>query len=832
MKNRRVRPLTEQQPLASWLSAWTAAFPFLGSSVEPAENGAAGRSSGAKPTGPKPAEETTAGKGADGWPTPAFPIPFNVPNPFQNAFDYGVDAMQRWVLFLDVLRRRGDQFMDHADKGKPPVLSFPYEVVMEGRRLKRPCNYMLLRILPDPAVGTDPSKRPFVIVDPRAGHGPGIGGFKPDSQIGTALRAGHPCYFIGFHPEPEPGQTLADVGEAEAFFIEHVGKLHDGAGGKPCVIGNCQAGWAVMALSAVRPDLMGPIIIAGSPLSYWAGVKGRNPMRYLGGLYGGSWLAALASDLGNGRFDGAHLVGNFEKLDPANTYWKKAYNLYAHIDTEADRYLEFEKWWSGFFLMNGEEIEAITDDLFVGNKMTSGGIVRNGRRLDLRNIRSPILVFASFGDNITPPQQALGWILDLYSDVEDIRAHEQTIVYNLHHDIGHLGIFVSGRVARKETSEFVENIDFIDLLPPGLYEMILQPKDPNVPGADLIAGDYVTRFEPRTLDDIRGLGGNTPEDDRRFAAVARISDINKGLYATFARPSIQATVNEPFAEWLRMMNPARSQYYLFSHLNPFMAPVAPMADWVREHRRPVSPDNPYLSAQNRVSDEIVQGLDRWRDARDGAVERLFMSLYNAPLLQALVGLAAPGEDARPPRVRDEAFDALFEKRMAEIMARVDEGGVREALFRVLIHARRGEGALDERAFQMLRKIREEHPGTQQLSVDAVRAVFREQVFLMLMDEAAAMSALPKLLRDEKERREVMALAERVLEASGPLTPDQRARLRQVDALLHNKEERIEAEREPPLRVLPGAGGSSLAKAASDIARTDTQQRPMHAVKGK
>ncbi|NUB26782.1 hypothetical protein [Azospirillum brasilense] len=101
MKNRRVRPLTEQQPLASWFSAWTAAFPFLGPFVEPAENGTAVKSTGAKPAGAKPVEETAAGKGADGWPMPTFPNPFNLPNPFQDAVDYGVDAMQRWVLFLE-----------------------------------------------------------------------------------------------------------------------------------------------------------------------------------------------------------------------------------------------------------------------------------------------------------------------------------------------------------------------------------------------------------------------------------------------------------------------------------------------------------------------------------------------------------------------------------------------------------------------------------------------------------------------------------------------------------------------------------------------------------
>ena len=814
-----------EQPLTIWPSNWLTAWSTAFTSAFPAGN--ATRNATRNATG----DAAKDGARRNGSKATAFSLPTPLPNPVQDAVDYGIDAMQRWILFLDVMRRRGDQFLEHAEHGKPPVLSFPHELVMDGRALKRPCNYMLLRILPDPAVGTDPAKRPFVIVDPRAGHGPGIGGFKPDSQIGAALRAGHPCYFIGFTPDPVPGQTLADVGEAEAAFIEHVGKRHAQADGKPCVIGNCQAGWAVMALSAVHPDLMGPLIIAGSPLSYWAGVKGRNPMRYLGGLYGGAWLAALAGDLGNGRFDGAHLVGNFEKLDPANTYWKKAYNLYASIDTEAPRYLEFEKWWSGFFLLNTEEIEAITDELFVGNKLSTGGIVtKDGRRLDLRNIRSPILVFASFGDNITPPQQALGWILDLYDSVDEIRSHEQTIVYNLHHDIGHLGIFVSGRVARKETAEFVENIDMVDLLPPGLYEMVIEAKDPTAPGAELVAGSYVTRFEPRTLDDIQALGGNAPEDDRRFATVSRVSDVNKGLYVTFARPWIQAMVTEPMAEWLRLSNPARAQYYLTSHLNPFMAPVEQLAAWVRENRRPVAKDNPFRDAQERVSDGVARALDSYRDRRDQAVERLFLTTYDSPLLQALVGLAAPDAEVRPPHVHDEAFEALVEKRMAEIAARVAEGGPPEALFRILAYARKGEGGVDERAFQMLRRIRHEYPDARRLPLEEVRRIFREQVFLLAIDQETALAALPVLLADGKDRKAVLDAAERILSASGPLSANQRARLREVAERLGR--DREEAGQDASLRVVQMGAGSSVADAAAEISRVAKRRRTVRTAKAK
>ena len=196
------------------------------------------------------------------------------------------------------MRQRGDQYREHVAKTAPHVLSYAAELIIDGRKLEQPVNYALVRIIPPKGVEIDLKRRPFIVVDPRAGHGPGIGGFKADSEIGVAMKAGHPCYFIGFLPEPMPGQTIERIARAEAMFIEKVIERHPDADGKPCVIGNCQAGWAVMILASLRPELFGPLIIAGAPLAYWAGVHGKYPMRYSGGLLGGSWLTALTSDLG------------------------------------------------------------------------------------------------------------------------------------------------------------------------------------------------------------------------------------------------------------------------------------------------------------------------------------------------------------------------------------------------------------------------------------------------------------------------------------------------------------------------------------------------------
>jgi hypothetical protein len=719
---------------------------------------------------------------------------------FQAAIEYLTDAAQRTVLFWDVLRQRGNQYREHLAETAPNVLNYRAELIVDGRKLARPVNYGLVRIVPPDGVELDLRRRPFVIVDPRAGHGPGIGGFKADSEIGVAMKAGHPCYFVGFLPNPMPDQTIEDVGRAEAVFLEKVIALHPEAEGKPCVIGNCQAGWAVMMLASVRPELFGPIIIAGSPLSYWNGVHGRNPMRYSGGLLGGSWLTALTGDLGAGRFDGAWLVQNFENLNPANTLWTKQYNLYSKIDTEAPRYLGFERYWGGHINLNAEEMQFIVDQLFVGNNLAAGNIqTSDGAPVDLRNISSPIVVFCSEGDNITPPQQALGWILDLYDSVDDIRAHNQTIVYSVHQKIGHLGIFVSGGIARKEYTEFSNNIDLIDVLPPGLYEATFQPKDADTVNADLASGDWIMRCEERTLDDIRALGGNDPADERCFAAAAKVSEINLALYRAFAQPFVRALANPPIAEMLQKLHPLRVTYELFSDENPVMATLKPMASWVREHRSAAHPDNPFISWQENMSQQIIAALDTWRDARDHFAEQTFFTTYGSPALQAAFGIDPTS--TRPLRrpTKDPWHQELLRTRIAELKARMEVGGLRAAVVRALLYVGKAREVVDERGFGVVRRLRGDPNLAPSTSLAEFKALVREQFYLLLIDQDAALAAIPKMLPDDLEtRRLALDAIKRVLTAFGPLDGEDQVRLARVTQLFDLGDAAVGVENVVPL----------------------------------
>ena len=699
-----------------------------------------------------------------------------------SAMEYMVDSGQRSLLFLDIMRRRGDQYREHIAETAPHVLNYAVELIMDGRQLESPVNYALVRIVPPKGVQIDLNRRPFVVVDPRAGHGPGIGGFKADSEIGVAMKAGHPCYFIGFLPEPMPGQTIESIARAEAQFIEKVTALHPDAQGKPCVIGNCQAGWAVMILASLRPELFGPIIIAGAPLAYWAGVHGKNPMRYSGGLLGGSWLTALTSDLGGGKFDGAWLVQNFESQNPSNTLWSKQYNVFSKVDTEAERYLEFERWWGGHVNLNAEEIQFIVDELFVGNNLAAGRIkMSDGTAVDLRNIRSPIVVFCSKGDNITPPQQALGWILDLYADVDEIRSYGQTIVYTVHETIGHLGIFVSGGVAKKEHSEFSSNIDLIDVLPPGLYEATFEARSTDTRNSDLAGGDWVMRCEQRTLDDIRAMGGNSAEDERRFATAARVSEINLAAYQKFMRPWIKSLVTPEMAERRRKQHPLRVQYEAFSEANPVMKAVEAAAEKVRKQRKPAASDNPFVVFQETMSKQIVASLDHWRDLQETFSEALFLSIYGSPVLQAAVGIDPQSKPAQRPEMSAEYRERL-QTRIAELKSRIGEGGLREAAVRGLLFVGMARGMADERSLEALRRIRSTDAGAR-LTIAQFKMMVREQFFMLLLDQEAALAAIPKLLpQNTDERRAAFTAIHNVLSASAAISGEVGLRLKHIGEL--------------------------------------------------
>ncbi|GEP04352.1 DUF3141 domain-containing protein [Methylobacterium oxalidis] len=699
---------------------------------------------------------------------------------WRDAATYWSDFGQRTLLFWDTLRQRGNNWLEHEEAGKPPLLAFDYEIVADARTFARPVNYALVRIEAPPGIRTDPDRRAYVIIDPRAGHGPGIGGFKADSEVGVALRAGHPVYVVIFFPEPVSGQTLADVARAEAEFLRIVGTRHR-TRGKPVVVGNCQGGWAAMLVGALDPDCAGPIVVNGAPMSYWAGNDAENPMRYAGGMLGGSWTASLASDLGGGTFDGAYLVENFEYLNPANTYFGKSYNLFAKIDTEPERYLEFERWWGGYFLMNREEIRWIVDNLFVGNKLAGGGAEWSaGHAFDLRAIRSPIILFASLGDNITPPQQAFNWVADVYPTTEELKANGQVIVGLMHRSIGHLGIFVSAGVARKEHAQIIDLLEYIEHLPPGLYGMQVEEQRTNG------AARYDVVLTEHRVEDLQRLQKYARKDEIPFSAVEKVSELNASLYETFVHPILGALVPPESGRLARAFHPLRVRRWAISDLNPWLAPLEGWAALARAHRAERDEAGPSAAAERLLAAETTAAWDLYRQVRDAAVENLFYTVY-APM-----SVLAPEEAPAPakPAGRDGAF-------VREALARIAEGGFTEAAVRAaLLAARLGTHERRLSTFKRMRELVGHDVGLLDLPAGEASHVVRLQACIVEQEPERALETLPRLVPGAGERRRLLGLLERLM-GHIDLEPEQRALMPEFRRLLAP---------EPP----PGTASAALA----------------------
>jgi len=308
------------------------------------------------------------------------------------------------------------------------------------------------------------------------------------------------------------------------------------------------------------------------------------------------------------------------------------------------------------------------------------------------------------------------------------------------------------------------------------------------------------RCEQRTLDDIRALGGNDAADERRFATVARVSEMNLALYRTFMQPAVRAMCPPAVADAIHKTHSLRLQYSLFSDENPFMAPIAEWARQAREQRAPVAKDNPFVAFQEAMSKQIVAGLDAYRDMRDSFGEQLFLAIYGSPALQAAVGIdpatTAPMRKAGKSPLHRE----LLEKRISELKSRIPAGGIREAIVRAVLYVGMTREAVDERGFETVRRIRGAKKDFAPLPLAAFKQLVRDQYFVLLIDADAAIAALPSMLPPERETRlKALELIKQVLGARGELPDEGEERLRRIVRLFDEKSPR-------DLVVVPGGTG--------------------------
>jgi hypothetical protein len=394
---------------------------------------------------------------------------------------------------------------------------------------------------------------------------------------------------------------------------------------------------------------------------------------------------------------------------------------------------------------------------------------------DLREIKVPIILFASMGDNITPPQQAFNWVADVYGSTDEIKARGQVIVGLVHQDIGHLGIFVSGKVAKKEHAQIVSVMESIEALPPGLYGMQITEKK-----GDDGKPVYEASFIERRLEEITDrLNRFKRADEKPFEAVEAVSEFNQRAYELFARPLVQALSNEYGAKLGREFHPLRFQRWALSDMNPWLWWLPSTAQAVKAQRQPVAADDPTRVAERMLSELTSASLDYYRALRDAVSEAAFFQIYGN-----LFALYVGGEAAsRVPSA--EGRELPF---VQEALASIAQGGYAEALARVaFLLARKGEPLPLSRLQLKQELIGEYHELIPALSPDEARRIRGEQEIIVRYEPERAIETLPALLAERGDRDHLLTLLDRLLadkrvQTIDP-TPEQLAMLERVRAVL-------------------------------------------------
>ena len=123
---------------------------------------------------------------------------------------------------------------------------------------------------------------------------------------------------------------------------------------------------------------------------------------------------------------------------------------------------------------------------------------------------------------------------------------------------------------------------------------------------------------------------------------------------------------------------------------------------------------------------------------------------------------------------------LLHRKIAEIRSRIPMGGLREAVIRGAVYAGMTRAAIDERGFELTRRIRDAHG---EMPLADFKALVREQFNMLLIDQERALQAIPSMLPpDAKSRQRAFDLVRQVLSARGGMSEAEETRLREVARL--------------------------------------------------
>jgi poly(3-hydroxyalkanoate) synthetase len=289
---------------------------------------------------------------------------------------------------------------------------------------------------------------PTLVLPPQAGHDSCIVDFSEDqSQMRAILDAGHErAYSLDWK-----GATAETADASIEDYLDVVDRAVDHVGGRVNLIGDCQGGWLAAIYSALAPERVNTLTIAGAPIDFHAGEPVIHEVLSHLAPHGDLFFYERLVELDGGVMRGDHLLGGFIMIKPVDEFSRQL-ELLRKLDDEEHvmRYSQFEDWFKHTQDIPGRFYLWIVRNLFRDNQLVSRSLTVGGQTVDLHKLDMPLNLFAGALDHITPPDQVFA-LADAASTPAELIRRELT-------GGGHLGLFMGHEALRDHWPTILEGI--------------------------------------------------------------------------------------------------------------------------------------------------------------------------------------------------------------------------------------------------------------------------------------------------------------------------------------------------------------------------------------
>lgn len=247
------------------------------------------------------------------------------------------------------------------------------------------------------------------------------------------LEAGVDLYLIDWgYPSPNDRWTTLDD-YVNGYIDDCVDVLRERHGiDKVNMLGICQGGTFSLCYSALHPEKIKNLITMVAPVDFHAGEGLLN-----------LWAQHMDVDLmvdALGNVPGEFLNFGFLMLRPFQMNVAKYVDFLDMVDDEDKvmNFLRMEKWIFDSPDQAGEAYRQFMKDFYLGNKLVKGEVELGGKRIDLKNVKMPVLNIYAEQDHLVPPPCSIA-----------LKDHVGTKDYTARSfPVGHIGMYVSGKVQR------------------------------------------------------------------------------------------------------------------------------------------------------------------------------------------------------------------------------------------------------------------------------------------------------------------------------------------------------------------------------------------------